>query len=147
MITMEFAEFILIACYTVNSGEALKRVNYRVDEWDVDFFKFIAKLEEKQKPVILSGDLNCAHEVIDIYDPAGKEKIPGFSPQERKSFGDFLERQDFVDTFRHFYPTKMQYTFWSLRQNLRKYNKGWRIDYFLINRAYMRHVHDSLIHD
>jgi len=82
----------LIACYTVNSGEGLKRVNYRVNEWDVDFFKFIEKLEEKKKPVILSGDLNCAHEVIDIHEPKGMDKVPGFSPQERKSFGDFLER-------------------------------------------------------
>lgn len=80
MITMEFEEFILIACYTVNAGDGLKRVDYRVEEWDVDFFKHIEKLQEKKKPVILSGDLNCAHQEIDIYDPKGKEKVPGYSP-------------------------------------------------------------------
>lgn len=80
VITMEFEEFILIACYTVNAGDGLKRVDYRVEEWDVDFFKHIEKLQEKKKPVILSGDLNCAHQEIDIYDPKGKEKVPGYSP-------------------------------------------------------------------
>lgn len=81
--TIEFDKFILVACYTPNAGEGLKRLNYRVNQWDVDFFQYIQKLEERNKPVILSGDLNCAHKEIDIYDPKGKEKVPGFTPEER----------------------------------------------------------------
>ena len=80
VLTMEFPTFILIACYTPNAGEGLKRLNYRVDEWDVDFFKYITDLEKTGKAVILTGDLNCAHKDIDIYDPKGKDKNPGFSP-------------------------------------------------------------------
>ena len=91
-IRLNSQKFILVSCYTVNAGEGLKRVEYRVNQWDVEFFKFIQKLEEKNKPVIISGDLNCAHNPIDIYDTTGKEKVPGYSPQERKSFGDFLEQ-------------------------------------------------------
>lgn len=116
---MEFPNFILVACYTPNAGEGLKRVTYRVSEWDVDFFKYITELEKKGKAVILSGDLNCAHHDIDIYEPKGREKNPGFSPQERKSFGDFLKKADFVDTFRHLYPTTKKFSYWSIRANLR----------------------------
>lgn len=88
--TLEFDNFIIVACYVPNAGEGLKRVDYRTKEWDVDFFEYLNKLDGTGKTVILAGDLNCAHQVIDIYDPKGKEKLPGFSPQERKSFGDFL---------------------------------------------------------
>ena len=89
-----------------NSGEGLRRIKYRVDEWDSDFQAYIIRIrEEKGKPVIVTGDLNVAHHEIDIYDPKGKEKTACFTPQERNSFSKFLE-QGFVDTFRHFYPEK-----------------------------------------
>lgn len=80
VLTVEFENFILVSCYTPNAGEGLKRVNYRVNEWDVDFFKYIQGLQANNKAVILTGDLNCAHKDIDIYDTKGKEKNPGFSP-------------------------------------------------------------------
>ena len=92
VLAMEFKEFIVVSTYTPNAGEGLKRVNYRVNEWDKDFFKYLENLEAGGKPVVLTGDLNVAHQEIDIYDTKGKEKVPGFSPQERKSFDEFLKR-------------------------------------------------------
>lgn len=86
VLTMEFKEFTLVSCYTPNAGEGLKRLDYRVEEWDKDFFEYIKNLRSKGKPVILCGDLNCAPQEIDIYDPKGKAKLPGFTPQERSSF-------------------------------------------------------------
>ena len=105
------------------------------------------KALEEKKPVILGGDLNVAHKEIDIYDTKGKEKVPGFSPQERKSFGDFLDESGFVDTFRHLYPDQVKYSFWSVRANLRPSNRGWRLDYFLTSKSGMPMVKDSLIHN
>jgi hypothetical protein len=83
--------------------------------------------------VILAGDLNVAHTEKDVHDPKGKEKIPGYTPQERASFAKLLER-GFVDTFRHLYPDRVQYSYWSLRHKLRESNRGWRVDYFLISK-------------
>lgn len=106
VITAEFKEFILVATYVPNSGEGLRRLKYRVGEWDKDFQEYLTKLrKEKGKPLILTGDLNVAHLDIDIFDTKGKEKIACFTPEERKSFGDFLEK-GFVDTFRYLYPDK-----------------------------------------
>ena len=104
------------------------------------------KLEET-KPVVLGGDLNVAHKEIDIYDTKGKEKVPGFSPQERKSFDDFLSGSGFIDTFRYLHPEEVKYTFWSVRANLRPANKGWRLDYFLASSKAMPYVQESLIHN
>lgn len=106
VITAEFKEFILVATYVPNSGDGLKRLKYRVNEWDQDFQKYLTKLkEEKKKPLILTGDLNVAHHDIDVHDPKGKDKVACFTPQERDSFANFLE-QGFIDTFRHLYPEK-----------------------------------------
>lgn len=80
VLTVEYDSFFLVACYTPNAGEGLRRLDYRVDQWDVDFFKYIQSLEGKGKAVILSGDLNCAHHEIDLYDTKGKEKVPGYTP-------------------------------------------------------------------
>ena len=102
--TAEFEDFFLVNAYVPNAGEGLKRVDYRTKEWDVDFKQYLKSLE-KSKPVVLTGDLNVAHQNIDIYDPKGKEKNPGFSPQERSNFTELL-KDNFVDTFRHFYPTE-----------------------------------------
>ena len=100
--------------------------------------------------MILAGDLNVAHHEIDLYDPTGKEKVPGYTPEERKSFGELLER-GFCDTYRHLYPERIQYTFWSMRANLRPVNKGWRLDYFLMSSDYETRygieLNDSEIHD
>lgn len=80
-----------------------------------------------------TGDLNCAHQEIDIYDTKGKEKVPGYTPEERHNFSILLNEHKFVDTFRKLRPTEVKYTFWSARAKLRPENKGWRLDYFLIN--------------
>ncbi len=105
MITAEFKEFILVATYVPNSGEGLTRLKYRVDAWDVGLQNHLVKLKEKQKPVILAGDLNVAHHDIDIYDPLGKENVACFTKEEKDSFQKMLD-SGFVDTFRHLYPNK-----------------------------------------
>ena len=113
-----------------NAGEGLKRLDYRIEEWDRDFQDYLTSLS-KTKAVILAGDLNVAHNEIDIYDTKNKEKVPGFTPQERQSFGHFLAKSGFVDCFRHFNPTVQKFSFWSMRARLRPENKGWRLDYFV----------------
>lgn len=84
-----------------NAGEGLKRLDYRIDNWDADFHSYLLSLS---KPVILTGDLNVAHNDIDVYDTKGKDKVPGFTPEERSSFGQFLARSTWIDTYRYFYP-------------------------------------------
>jgi len=148
-ITAEFEKFILVVTYVPNAGEGLKRLDYRINTWDKNFHAYLKQLEKRGKPVILSGDLNVAHHEIDLYDTKGKEKIPGYTPQERNSFSKLLER-GFIDTFRDLYPSKVQYSFWSARANLRVTNRGWRLDYFLISDFHQKNgvkVVDSLIHD
>ena len=144
---MEFPSFILICCYTPNSGEKLERVKYRVEEWDVDFHKYMTNLESKGKAVIVTGDLNCSFQKIDIYDTKGMHKKPGYTPEERESFGNFLDNCNYVDTFRHFNPKTVKYSFWSIRAKMRPKNRGFRPDYFLINKDSMPMVSDSLIHN
>lgn len=100
-ITLEFENFYLVATYVPNAGEGLKRLDYRINQWDKDFQTYLLSLP---KPVILTGDLNVAHNEIDIYDPTGKEKVPGYTPQERSSFGQFLAKSTWIDTYRYFYP-------------------------------------------
>ena len=118
-----------------NAGEGLKRLQYRIEEWDADFHEYLRSLESHyQKPVIVTGDLNVAHQEIDIYSPVGKDKTAGFTPQERHSISQLLSPSGgFRDTFRDLYPTKKQFTFWSMRQKKRASNEGWRLDYFLIS--------------
>ena len=101
--TLEFENFYLISVYTSNSGDGLKRLKYRIEEWEVNFQNYVKSLEGS-KAVIVGGDLNVAHNEIDIYDPKGKDKIPGFAPEERQTFGNFLQEKEYVDTYRHFYP-------------------------------------------
>ena len=135
------------------SGGELKRLDYRINEWDHDFMRYIRALE-KRKPVVLTGDLNVAHNEIDIYDPAKHHKIPGFAAQERASFNAFLKSGSggFFDTYRYFYPSTRKYTFWpanhiSLAYNSRLRNKGWRLDYFVLSKSFMPYAVDSLIHN
>ena len=112
---MEFNSFILVCVYVPNSGDNLKRLDYRVNNWDLDFHKYLKELEEsRKKPVIVAGDLNVAHNELDIYDAKGKDKFAGFTPQERQSFNELLN-SGFVDTYRQLYPHKRQYTYWSAR--------------------------------
>ena len=132
IITLEYDKFYLISCYTPNAGEGLKRIDYRVKEWDKDFFKYIDSLKSK-KDIILTGDLNVAKEDIDIYDPKGREKLPGFTKLEKDSFNNFLNT-GYVDTFRDLHPKDQKFSFFSKRTKGKESNKGWRLDYFVINK-------------
>ncbi|KAK1278597.1 Apurinic endonuclease-redox protein [Acorus gramineus] len=144
LVTVEFDTFYLICGYVPNSGDGLKRLTYRIEQWDTSLSNYMKDLE-KSKPVILTGDLNCAHQEIDIFNPAGNRRSAGFTDEERKSFElNFLSR-GFVDTFRKQHPDVVGYTYWGFRHNSRKTNKGWRLDYFLVSESIADRVHDSYI--
>jgi len=117
--------------YVPNAGMGLKRLDYRVNQFDKDFQIFLNKLK-LTKNVVLCGDLNVAHEEIDIANPDSNHKTPGFTDQERASFGSFL-KTGWIDTFRDMYPMKVKYSWWSTRTAARPKNIGWRIDYFVVN--------------
>jgi len=131
VITLEFEKFYLLHVYTPNSGQALKRLDYRVNTWDIEFRKFIKNLN-KSKPTIVTGDLNVAHYEIDISNPKGNLKNSGFTIEERESFSKLLEETKMIDSYRFLNPEKVEYSFWTYLHNSRAKNKGWRIDYFLI---------------
>ena len=125
----------------------MQRLKYRTEEWDRDFFEYLDKLrkDHKDKAVILTGDLNVAREPIDIFDAKGKEKTSCYTPQERASFEGFLDR-GFVDVFRSIYPVKQEFTYFSLRTKAKPVNKGWRIDYFVIDEEHLSLIKDTRIH-
>ena len=129
VITLEYPNFYLITVYTPNSQNELARLDYRM-QWEEDFRAYLVKLDEN-KPVIVCGDLNVAHQQIDLKNPKTNTKNPGFTPDERNQMTHLLNA-GFTDTFRYFYPTKEDcYSWWSYRANARAKNVGWRIDYFL----------------
>jgi exodeoxyribonuclease III len=131
VITAEYSNFYLVTVYTPNAQHGLARLDYRLS-WDLDFLAYINHLEQL-KPVIFCGDLNVAHQEIDLARPKDNHKNPGFSPQERASF-DQIIAADYIDTFRYFYPdTKEAYSWWSYRAGARERNIGWRIDYFCVS--------------
>lgn len=131
VITLEFDEFYLVTVYAPNSQEKLVRLDYRM-RWEDDFRMYIKALDEV-KPVILCGDLNVAHEEIDLKNPNTNRKNAGFTDEERNKFTQFLE-SGFIDTYRYFYPDKEGiYSWWSYRFNARANNAGWRIDYFCVS--------------
>ena len=132
LITLEFKKFFLVHVYTPNSGQTLQRLDYRVNEWDVKFRKYINKLQ-KEKKVIVCGDLNVANEDIDIHSPKTNKRTAGFTNEERESFKKHLFKLKLIDTYRYKNPTKVEYSYWSYRFGARKKNKGWRIDYFLVS--------------
>jgi exodeoxyribonuclease-3 len=144
-ITLEYEKFYLVAVYVPNSGVALKWLEYRVNEWDVDFRNYLKSLELKGKPVVLVGDLNVAPLDIDVYNPQGNDKNPCFTEEERCSYASF-KSLGFNDTFREKYPGKIKFSFWDVRQNMRKENKGWRLDYALVSKNVLPWVSDSQIH-
>jgi len=131
VITLEFQDYLLVNVYTPNSGENLSRLDYRTQEWDVEFLNYLKNLE-KNKPVIFCGDLNVAHKEIDIYDPKGNEGNAGYTVEERRNFDKFVE-SGFIDTFREFTKDSGHYTWWSYFRKAREKNRGWRIDYFCIS--------------
>ena len=143
VITLEFDEFFLVNCYTPNSKQELLRLDYRM-EWE-DVFADYLKTLEKDKPVVLVGDLNVAHNEIDLANPKTNTKNPGFTPHERGKMTALLER-GFVDTFRHFHPdTADVYTWWSPMRNARERNIGWRIDYVVVSESVIGKVEDAWI--
>ncbi|MEG2786577.1 MAG: exodeoxyribonuclease III [Romboutsia sp.] len=128
VITLEFDDFYFVTVYTPNSQQELKRLDYRM-QWEDDFRKYLNSLDEV-KPVIMCGDLNVAHEEIDLKNPKTNKKNAGFTEEERNKFTEFLD-SGFIDTYRYFNPDKEgAYSWWSYRFNARKNNAGWRIDYF-----------------
>ena len=131
VITAEYPAFYLVCCYTPNAQEGLKRIAYRM-RWEDDFRAYLLELDEK-KPVVLCGDLNVAHEEIDLKTPGPTRGNAGFSDEERGKMTELLEA-GFVDTFRYLYPDRTgAYSWWSYRFNARANNAGWRIDYFIVS--------------
>lgn len=131
LITLEYPEFYLVTCYTPNAQQGLARIEHRL-KWDAAFREHLCKLDQ-HKPVIACGDLNVAHQEIDLKNPASNRGNAGFSDEERESFTTLLS-SGFTDTFRYLYPDVTgAYSWWSYRFNARKNNAGWRIDYFLVS--------------
>ena len=144
VITLEFEDFFFVTCYTPNSQNELKRLDYRM-KWDDDFREYLLRLNKK-KPVILCGDLNVAHNEIDLKNPKTNRKNAGFSDEEREKMTTLLN-SGFTDSFRYLYPDKEGiYSWWSYRFNARKNNAGWRIDYFITSDSIKDKIIDSKIH-
>lgn len=143
VITLEYDDFYLVNCYTPNSQNELKRLAYR-QVWEDDFLAYLKSLQQ-HKPVILCGDLNVAHQEIDLKNPKSNRKNAGFSDEERAKMTQLLEN-GFVDTFRYLYPDLTgMYSWWSYRFNARKNNAGWRIDYFIVSDCLKNKINDAFI--
>lgn len=144
VITLEFSSYYIITVYTPNSQDELKRLDYRM-EWEDDFLAYLKSLE-KNKPVIVCGDMNVAHREIDLKNPKTNHKNAGFTDEERNKFTALLEA-GFTDTFRYFYPDlESAYSWWSYRFKAREKNAGWRIDYFVTSKALDNSLKDALIY-
>lgn len=144
VITLSFPEFYMITVYTPNSQNELLRLPYRM-EWEKEFLEYLLKLDAK-KPIIVCGDMNVAHQEIDLKNPGPNKKNAGFTPEEREKFTELLDA-GFLDTFRYFYPDKEGiYSWWSYRFQARKKNAGWRIDYFLVSERLKDRLLDASIH-
>ena len=143
VVTLEMADFFLVCCYTPNSQDGLKRLEYRMS-WEDAFRKYLKRLDE-QKPVILCGDLNVAHEEIDLKNPKTNHMNAGFTDEEREKFSDLLAC-GFTDSFRYKYPEEVKYSWWSYRFQARQKNVGWRIDYFVISDCLCERLDDAKIH-
>lgn len=144
VITLEFENYYFLTVYTPNARDGLVRLDYRM-EWEDAFRDFVKKLDEK-KPVIICGDLNVAHNEIDLKNPSANRKNPGFTDEERGKFTQLLE-SGFVDTFRYLYPDLEEaYSWWSYRFRARDRNAGWRIDYFVISQSIKDKIKEAKIH-
>ncbi len=143
-ITLELEDCFVVTVYSPNAQDGLKRIEYRMS-WEDALRRYLLKLD-KQKPVILCGDLNVAHQDIDLKNPGPNRGNPGFSDEEREKFGDLLD-SGFLDTFRHFHPDLTgAYSWWSYRFHARENNAGWRIDYFLASQRFASRLRTASIH-
>ena len=143
VITAEYEDFYLVCCYTPNAQNELKRLDYRMT-WEDAFRAYLQKLDAV-KPVILCGDLNVAHQEIDLKNPKTNRRNAGFTDEEREKMTDLLSA-GFSDTYRTLYPEKVEYSWWSYRFKAREKNAGWRIDYFIVSDRLMDRVADAKIH-
>ena len=143
IITLEYDQFYLVTCYTPNSQTELKRLDYRMT-WEDDFRKFLKSLDAK-KPVIICGDLNVAHEEIDIKNPKANRRNAGFTDEEREKMTVLLS-DGFTDSFRYLHPDEVTYSWWSYRFKAREKNAGWRIDYFLVSDRIKEQITEAKIH-
>ena len=143
VITLEMEDFFLVTVYVPNSQDELRRLDYRM-EWERDFLSYLLKLDQR-KPVIVCGDLNVAHEEIDLKNPTTNRRNAGFTDEERERFTQWLSN-GFTDTFRHLHPTDVTYSWWSYRFHAREKNAGWRIDYFVVSDRLRERVASASIH-
>ena len=142
VITAEYPDFYLVCCYTPNSQDGLKRLDYRM-QWEDDLRAYLLELDGK-KPVIYCGDLNVAHQEMDLKNPRSNRMNPGFSDQEREKLTQLLAA-GFADTFRTLHPEEITYSWWSYRFHAREKNAGWRIDYFIVSRRLLPRVTEAAI--
>ncbi len=143
VITLEMNDFFLVTCYTPNSQDGLRRLDYRM-LWEDDFLNYIKKLDA-QKPVVVCGDLNVAHEEIDLKNPKTNRRNAGFTDEERQKMTTLLNN-GFVDTFRTMHPDEQTYSWWSYRFKAREKNAGWRIDYFIVSERLKQRLSTAAIH-
>ena len=143
VITLEMDHFFLVTVYTPNSQDGLRRLDYRM-KWEEDFQTFLQQLDQR-KPVIVCGDMNVAHQEIDLKNPKTNRKNAGFTDEERNKFSALLNK-GFLDTFRTCHPEEVTYSWWSYRFHAREKNAGWRIDYFVISQRLQELMTDAKIH-
>lgn len=143
VITLEYSNFFLITVYTPNSQDELRRLAYRM-KWEEDFQAYLHSLD-RIKPVIVCGDMNVAHEEIDLKNPKTNRRNAGFTDEEREKMTQLLNN-GFTDTFRKLHPEEVSYSWWSYRFRAREKNTGWRIDYFLISDRLQKHLKQASIH-
>ena len=144
LITLEFSDFFFVTCYTPNAQDGLKRIDYRM-QWEDAFREYLLELD-KSKPVLVCGDLNVAHEEIDLKNPKSNRGNAGFSDEERGKFSQLLD-SGFTDSFRYLYPDlEGAYSWWSYRFQARAKNAGWRIDYFLVSDRIKEQIKEAKIH-
>lgn len=144
VMTLEFADFYLVNAYVPNSKEKLARLDYRL-KWEEALLEHLNKLDNV-KPIIYCGDLNVAHNEIDLKNPSTNHFSAGFSDEERNAFTHLLSN-GYVDTYRYLYPERIQYSWWSYKTKARERNAGWRIDYFVVSERLKNKVTDSIIHN
>lgn len=143
VITLEMDDFYLVTVYTPNSQDELRRLDYRM-RWEDDFQAYLRQLDS-QKPVIVCGDMNVAHQEMDLKNPKTNRRNAGFTDEEREKFTQLLGK-GFVDTFRWKYPDQVTYSWWSYRFQARQKNAGWRIDYFVTSERLKSRIEDAKIH-